>query len=66
MKIIQLKINKPIHGHPPGATVRVRADDAGVPFEKHWRDRLRDAEIDNCVTVVVKAPKTSTKDKEKS
>ena len=66
MKIIQLKINKPIHGHPSGSTVRVCTDDAGVPIEKHWRDRIRDAEIDDCVTVVKKAPNTSNKVKEKS
>ena len=67
MRIIQLKINKPIHGHPSGSTVRVRADDAGVPFDKSWRDRLRDAEIDSCVEVVEETrPKTLNKDKEKS
>ena len=66
MKIIQLKINKPIHGHPSGSTVRVQADDASVPLDKFWRDRIRDAEIDDCVTVVKKVPKTSNKDKEKS
>ena len=67
MRIIQLEINTPIHGHPAGSTVRVQADEAGVPLEKHWRDRLRDAEIDYCVTVMKKSPsKTSNKSKEKS
>ena len=62
MKIIHIKINKPIHGHPSGSTVRVRADDAGIPVDKFWRDRLRDADIDNCVEIV---PKVSTKNKDK-
>ena len=66
MKIIQIQINKPIPGHAAGSIARVQADDAGVPFDKSWRDRLRDAKIDDCVTVVKKAPKTSNKVKEKS
>lgn len=40
----------------PGDTVDVPCRD-GVPTNKEWRNRLKDAEIDNCVTVVVDAPK---------
>ena len=67
MKVIQIKINKPIRDYPPGAIARVPVDDVGVPLEKFWRDRLRDAEIDSCVEVVEETrPKTLNKDKEKS
>ena len=71
MKIIQIKINKSIPGYPSGATARVQADDAGVPIEKSWRDRLRDAKVDSCVEVIRQDPpepksKTLNKDKEKS
>ena len=65
MKIIQLKINKPIHGHPTGSTVRVKTDDDGVPIEKYWRDRLRDAVIDDCVEIVKATRKTPNKTAEK-
>ena len=67
MKVIQRKINKPMQRHPPGAIVRVPVDNVGVPLEKFWRDRLRDAEIDSCVEVVEETqPKTLNKDEEKS
>ena len=68
MKVIQIKINKPLRNYPPGAIARVPVDDVGVPLEKFWRDRLRDAKIDSCVEVVEekRKPKTLTKDKEKS
>lgn len=40
----------------PGDVVDV-PDRQGVPTNREWRNRLKDAEIDNCVTVVVDAPK---------
>ena len=65
MNIVCIKINKPIHGHPLGSIARVRADDDGVPIEKYWRDRLRDAVIDDCVEIVKATRKTPNKTAEK-
>ena len=68
MNIVNIKINKAILNHVVGAIVRVPADDAGIPTDKFWRDRLRDADIDNCVEVVpdVSIKNKPNKDKEKS
>ena len=70
MKTIRIKINKQMHGYPPGFTARVPVDDNDVPLDKVWRDRLRDAEIDACVEIVDQKPSrktpTKTKDNEKS
>ena len=62
MKSIKIKINKKIPEHNPGVTVSVLVDAAGTPILQSWRDRLKDAEIDNCVEIV-KEPKTQTKNK---
>ena len=60
MKQIHLLINTDtIQGHPKGSTVPVQTDKNGTATEKFWRDRLRDAEVDNCVEIV--KPKTKTK-----
>lgn len=49
MKQLKLKIN-----HVPGysGTVTVQTDDNGVPLERFWRNRLKDAKTDNCVEVI--------------
>ena len=52
MKTIKLKLNKAMAGYEPGHTVTIQADSCGVPLEKFWRRRLKDAKIDNCVEVV--------------
>ena len=52
MSQIKLKLNQPMAGYEAGHTVTVQTDDSGVPLEKFWRRRIRDAKIDNCVEVV--------------
>jgi hypothetical protein len=49
---MRLKLNQPMAGYEAGHTVTVQADSCGVPLEKFWRRRLKDAKIDNCVEVV--------------
>ena len=39
-------------GVPHGGKVRVKCDVNGLPFDRFWRNRLRDAETDYCVKVV--------------
>lgn len=53
---MNLKINS-----VPGfsGTVTVQTDEKGVPLERFWRNRLKDAETDNCVEVV--RPRTRLK-----
>lgn len=47
--MIKLKINS-----VPGfsGTLTIQTDASGVPLERFWRKRLKDAETDNCVEVV--------------
>ena len=52
MNELKLKLNSEMHGFPVGHVVSVQTDEHGVPLEKFWRRRLRDAVTDNCVEVV--------------
>ena len=58
---MKLKLNNPLAGYEAGRTVSIQTDANGVPLEKFWRRRIRDAKIDNCVEVV----KTSRPKREK-
>lgn len=51
MKKILLKLNSSLAGYPEGHLLQIDADDEGIPLDRYWRSRLRDAEIDNCVAV---------------
>lgn len=35
-----------------GQKVRVETDKNRIPLDKFWRDRLKDAEVDGCVSIV--------------
>ena len=48
---MKLKLNTPLRGYKEGQTIEVKDVD-GVPVDRFWRDRLKDSERDNCVTVV--------------
>lgn len=52
---MKLKIN-----HVPGFSGTITIEDNnGIPVERFWRNRLKDAETDNCVEVVkARAKKT--------
>lgn len=52
MKTIKLKLNTPMAGYEAGREVTIQTDAAGVPLEKFWRRRLKDADTDKCVEVV--------------
>lgn len=58
MKKLQILINKTFMQYQEGSIITVNAE-KGIPLEKFWRDRLKDSEIDNCVSIVKK--KYSTK-----
>lgn len=55
---ISVKVNKTIPGYPVGVSVIVRINAKGIPLEKFWRDRLRDAETDDCIEIQKPKPKT--------
>lgn len=41
-----------VKGYKPGDVVTVQTDGDGIPLDKFWRRRLKDAKIDNCVEAV--------------
>lgn len=44
-----------LNGVNPGESISVEVDRNGKPLERFWRDRVRDAEYDGCVTIDKKA-----------
>ena len=51
---MKLKINS-VPGY--SGEVTIQTDVNGVPLEKFWRNRLKDAETDKCVEVITAKPK---------
>lgn len=51
-KRIEIRINKPIRGYPVGHRIRILVDKNGVPMDRYWRDRFKDAPIDRCIEIV--------------
>ena len=49
-----IKLNAPLRGHAAGTELRIEVDKDGTPLERYWRDRFKDAKIDNCVEFVDK------------
>lgn len=45
----KLKLNRDLRGFKAGQVIDVQVDASGVPTDKFWRNRVKDAEIDNCV-----------------
>jgi len=57
---LKLSINKDFLQYKKGSVITIDAKD-GIPISKFWRDRLKDSEIDNCVSIVKKAAKKTVK-----
>jgi len=51
-RLVKLKLNQSLRGIPEGKIVEVKVDINGLAIERYWRDRMIDAEIDNCVEIV--------------
>lgn len=62
MNQIQLKINN-VPGY--SGTVTIQTDENGVPLARFWRNRLKDAAIDNCVEVVKPSKPVKMRETEK-
>ena len=58
---LENKSDVTLNGVAPGGKVRVKVDADGVPFDRYWRNRLRDAAIDGCVAKVVEPARVETK-----
>ena len=61
MKRLDVTVNKPLPGYSPGQRVSIAVGSDGIPLLKFWRDRLKDAEIDGCVSVSKLKSKTNSK-----
>lgn len=58
---IEININKDFNPYKAGQKITITAK-SGIPCQQYWRDRLRDAESDGCVTIIKPvAKKKSTK-----
>lgn len=53
MNSIQVKVKGTLPGFPVGQVVTVITDEHGTPLLEYWRRRLKDANIDGCVEVVL-------------
>jgi hypothetical protein len=51
MKKLRVKLNKDLLRYKAGRELNLEAVD-GVPVLKYWRDRLKDAKIDNCIEII--------------
>jgi len=52
---MKIKILKPLfykRNYKVGEEIEVQTDEDNTPLDKFWRDRLKDAKIDECVLVV--------------
>ena len=47
---MKIKLNVDMGVHKAGAVIDV-PDRDGIPLDRHWRDLLKDAKIDNCCEV---------------
>ena len=56
----RLKLNTPMRGMEEGRVVNVKTDKNGIPLERYWRDREKDAKTDGCVTDVTPAKRKTT------
>lgn len=50
--MITLKINTAMNGYKKGSTISLQTDDNGNILDSFWARRLKDSEIDNCVSIV--------------
>lgn len=58
--IVKFMVNKAVHGVKAGTTLALAVDEYGTLIDKQWRRRLKDAAIDNCISLIA-APTKSKK-----
>ncbi len=62
---MQVKILKPFLKYSAGTIIPVKCNENGLPVDRFWRKRIKDAEIDNCIEIV-KSAELKALDKEKA
>jgi len=63
MKIINVKCNVRLGKFPKDSTQQVAASDNGTPIDRFWRNRIKDAVVDNCCEIVTEEKKVVEKKK---
>lgn len=48
-KYMKLTFNADLRGYKAGTQINIKTDDRGMPVEKYYRRRLKDAGFDNCI-----------------
>lgn len=59
-KKVEYTVNVSMHGVKAGQSVLLDVDVHGIPLDRKWRRRLKDAKIDGCITKKQKQPETKT------
>ena len=54
----QLQLHTDLASHKAGEVIYIECTD-GVPVDRYWRDRVKDSEIDGCVSFVKPEPAPS-------
>lgn len=49
---MKIRIIKPLRGFPAGYKLKIKTDKYGVPLDRYWRDRFKDAPVDGCIEVI--------------
>lgn len=65
MNTIKLKLNMPLQNKKAGEIITLNVDENGVIHDDYWRNRLKDAALDNCVSIVDNSSSTTSKKGEK-
>lgn len=61
---MRIKLNMPLAGFPAGRELNIKHN-KGNPTDSFWRQRLKDAKIDDCISIVTKT-KTENKTKKET
>ena len=64
-KKVEFTVNADIHGFKAGQTIMLDLDKRGIPVERTWRRRLKDAKIDGCITKTEQPKPKSSDNKDK-
>jgi len=64
MNKLTILINKDFGEFKKGSKIQVDANKK-IPLDKFWRDRLKDSEIDNCVSIYTPPKKIKHSNQEK-
>ncbi len=60
---MNIRLNTDLLGFKSGQEITIK-DKGGIPLDLFWRNRLSDAKIDNCITVVEPVAKSKSAKKE--